>query len=197
MGQTISVWDISLNDSLSLSQTLAHGQSLLRDFHGKTIVLCNAPFRTTLGTRYGDQFLCQMDLIKAAESHGIRVLVVNDEQHELAHLFQERLIPTDGEPEYRYDSIKAFKKAEPLDDVDVLFDQVNELIKHGAQAARPDPVRQTSEIDLYGIQSPSSRRLRKQASRLQKQLEDDTPGRTRGRYVQAACESARRWKTRT
>ena len=74
-----------------------HGQSLLRDWHGKTIVLANAPFHTALGTRYADQFLSQMDLIKAAESHGIRVLVLNDNQHEIGHLFGERLIPTDGQ----------------------------------------------------------------------------------------------------
>ncbi len=177
LGQSISLWDISLNDSLSLSQQLAHGQSLLRDFHGKTIILSNAPFLTALGTRYGDQFLSQMDLIKAAESHGIRVLVVNDEQHDLAHLFRERLIPTDGEPEYRYDSISTFEKSQPADDVDVLFDQVDELIQHGAQAARPDPIRQTSEIDLYGIRSPTARRLHKQAVKLQQRLQSETPGR--------------------
>ena len=131
LGQTINVWDISLNDSLSLSEQLAHGKSLLRDLHGKTIILSNAPFQTALGTRFGDQFLSQMDLIKAAESHGIRVLVLNDDQHELGHLFRERLIPTDGEPEYRYSSIDSFEKSEPLDDVDVLFDQVDELVKHG------------------------------------------------------------------
>ncbi len=177
LGKTISLWDISLNDSLSLSQQLAHGQSLLRDFHGKTMILSNAPFFTALGTRHGDQFVSQMDLIKAAESHGIRVLVVNDDQHDLAHLFQERLIPTDGEPEYRYDSVNAFRKSQPADDVDVLFDQVDELIKHGAQAARPDPIRQTSEIDLYGIRAPSARRLQQQAVKLQRRLQNDTPGR--------------------
>ncbi|MHB0959579.1 MAG: DUF7932 domain-containing protein [Pirellulaceae bacterium] len=175
--QTINVWDISLNDSLSLSDRLAHGQSLLRDLHGKTIILSNAPFQTAVGTRFGDQFLSQMDLIKAAESHGIRLLVLNDDQHELEHMFQERLIPTDGEPEYRYSSIDSFEKAAPLDDVDVLLDQVEELVRHGAQAAQPDPIRQTSEIDLYGIRAPSAKRLRRQAEALQRNLQNNAPGR--------------------
>lgn len=175
--QSVAVWDISLNDSLSLSDRLAHGQSLLRDFHGRTIVLPNAPFRTSLGTRYGDQFLSQMDLIKAAESHGIRLLVLNDLQHELGHLFKERLIPTDGKPEYRYESVEALEKAEPMDDVDVLFEQVDELIEHGAQAAGPDPISQTSEVDLYGIRSPNARRLQRQAARLQRRLQNASPGR--------------------
>ncbi len=175
--QTLAVWDISLNDSLSLSEQLAHGDCLLRDFHGRTMVLINAPFRTSLGTRYGDQFLSQMDLINAAESHGIRVLVVNDQQHDIAHLFTERLVPTDGEPDYRYDSLAALEKAQPLDDVDVLFEQVDELIEHGAQAARPDPTRQTSEVDLYGVRSPSATKLKKQAERLQRKLQSASPGR--------------------
>ena len=177
LGQTVAVWDISLNDSLSLSQKLVHGQNLLRDFHGRTLVLTNAPFQTSLGIRHGDQFIGQMDLIKAAESHGIRVLVVNDEKRDLAHLFQERLIPTDGQPEYRYDSLEALENAEPLDDVDVLMNSVDELIKHGSNAARPDPISQTSEVDLYGIRSPNAKRLRKQAIELQQNLQNDSPGR--------------------
>lgn len=177
LDQTISVWDISLNDSLSLSEQLAHGRSLLRDFHGRTIVVSNAPFHTALGTRHGDEFLSQMDLIKAAASHDIRLLLINDQQRDLAHLFQERLVPTDGEPEYRYDSLRALQRSAPLDDVDVLFEQVDELIAHGARAARPDPMRQTSEVDLYGVFSPSERRLRKEAERLQRRMQEESPGR--------------------
>jgi hypothetical protein len=177
VGQKINVWDISLNDSLSLSEQLAHGQNLLRDLHGKTIILSNAPFQTALGTRYADQFLSQMDLIKAAASHDIRLLIVNDGQRDLNHLFHERLIPTDGEPEYRYGSVKSFLKSEPLEDVDVLFDQVDELVRHGAKAARPDPLRQTSDIDIYGVRSPSARRLRRQAADLQRRLQHRAPGR--------------------
>ncbi len=177
VNQSINVWDISLNDSLSLSDKLVHGQNLLRDFHGKTIVLSNGAFSTVLGERHGDQFLSQMDLIKAAESHNIRVLVLNDENHDLAHVFRERLIPTDGEPEYFYGSEKAFFQAQPWDKDDVLFHQVDELVEHGAKAAQPDPIRQTSEIDLYGIRSPNAKRLQRQATRLQQRLQNRTPGR--------------------
>ncbi len=177
LGQTINIWDISLNDSLTLSERLQHGSNLFRDFHGKTIILSNGQFDTAKGIRFGDQFISQMDLIKAAESHNIRILVVNDLQHEIEHLFRERLIPTDGEPEFRYSSIKAFEKKKPDDDVDVLFDQVKELIEHGSKAAQPDPIRQTSEIAIWGIRSPNEKRLQRQAAALQKQLEHATPGR--------------------
>lgn len=177
LGLRLNVWDISLNDSLSLSAELEHGQNLLRDFHGKTVVLSNAPFSTAIGTRYGEQFVSQMDLIHAIASHSMRVLVLNDPQHNLSHLFQERLIPTDGEPEYRYGSASALIRAKPLDDVDVLFDQVDELVRHGHRAARPDPLRQTSEVDLFGIRSPHPSRLRRQAQRLQRRLQHAAPGR--------------------
>jgi len=177
LGQTVNVWDISLNDVLSLAERLAHGQSLLRDWHGKTIVLANGPFQTALGTRYADQFLSQMDLIRAAASHGIRILVVNDREHEISHLFGERLIPTDGEPEYRHASIQSFEKSKPLDDVDVLLDQVDELVRHGARAAQVDPTGQTTEIDLYGIRAPNAKRLQRQARRLQRRLQHQVPGR--------------------
>ncbi len=177
LGRKLAVWDISLNDELSLSDRLAHGQNLLRDFHGRTIVLSNAPFDTALGSRYGDQFLSQMDLIKAAESHQIRFLVVNADTHDVSYLFQERLIPTDGQPEYRYDSVREFEKQRPQDDVDQLFEQVQELIQHGAQAAQADPIRQTSQIDVYGWRSPSAKRLRRQAIRLQRKLQNAVPGR--------------------
>lgn len=177
VNQSINVWDISLNDSLSLSEKLVHGQNLLRDFHGKTIVLTNGAFATVLGERHGDQFLSQMDLIKAAESHNIRLFVLNEENHDLAHVFRERLIPTDGEPEYFYGSEKAFFKAQPWDKDDVLFHQVDELVEHGAKAAQPDPIRQTSEIDLYGVRSPNAKRLARQATQLQQRLQNGTPGR--------------------
>jgi hypothetical protein len=177
LGQTINIWDISLNDSLTLSERLQHGTNLLRDFHGKTIILSNGPFDTSKGIRFGDQFVSQMDLIKAAESHNIRIMVLNDLQHEIEHLFQERLIPTDGEPEFRYSSIRAFEKKKPDDDVEVLFDQVKELIEHGSKAAQPDPIRQTSEIAIWGIRSPNAKRLQRQAADLQAQLEHATPGR--------------------
>ena len=182
LGKRINIWDISLNDSLSLSEVLGHGDNLLRDFHGKTIVLANGAFDTSLGTKYGDQFISQMDLIKAAESHGIRVVVVNAADHDVAHLFRERLVPTDGEPEFRYPSIASFRRRQPMDDASTLLDQVRELVDHGSKAAKPDPLAQTSEISLSGIRSPSAKRLRRQAIRLQRQLETGTPGR---RYVVA------------
>ncbi|MBM4088461.1 MAG: hypothetical protein FJ276_03390 [Planctomycetes bacterium] len=192
LGQRMNVWDISLNDSLTLSDSLAHGQNLLRDFHGRTIVLCNAPFATPLGTRYGDQFVTQMDLIKAAESHDIRVLVVNDDQHDVTHLFKERLVPTDGDPEYHYSSMGDFKKAKPLSDVDLLFHQVEELVQHGTKAAKPDPMRQTSEIIVHGIRSPKSARLKRQAERLKRQLEAKEPGRRVVVMYSLPAESGRR-----
>ena len=49
VNQSINVWDISLNDSLSLSEKLVHGQNLLRDFHGKTIVVNEARPRKDQG----------------------------------------------------------------------------------------------------------------------------------------------------
>ncbi len=177
LGQTINIWDISLNDSLTLSRRLQHGKNLLRDFHGKTIILSNGPFETSKGIRFGDQFLSQMDLIKAAESHNIRILVLNDSQHEIEHLFKERLVPTDGEPEFRYSSIKSFDRKQPDDDVDALLDQVKELIEEGSKAAQPDPIRQTSEIAIWGIRSANETRLKQQAEKLQRQLEHATPGR--------------------
>lgn len=180
LGKRINIWDISLNDSLSLSDVLGHGDSLLRDFHGKTIVLANGAFDSVLGTKYADQFISQMDLIKAAESHNIRLLVVNDASHDVAHLFHERLVPTDGQPEFRYSSVTAFHRRQPMDDVTTLLGQVQELVDRGAKAARPDPLAQTSEISLSGIRAPRVGRLRRQAARLQRQLEYGTPGR---RYV--------------
>jgi hypothetical protein len=177
LGQTINIWDISLNDSLTLSKRLLHGSNLFRDFHGKTIILSNGPFDTSKGIRFGDQFISQMDLIKAAESHNIRIMVLNDFQHEIDHLFQERLIPTDGEPEFEYSSVRAFEKKQPDEDVDVLFDEVKEIIEHGTKAAKPDPIRQTSEIEIWGIRSPNEKRLKRQAAALQAQLEHATPGR--------------------
>jgi hypothetical protein len=182
LGKRLNIWDISLNDSLSLSDVLGHGDNLLRDFHGKTIVLANGAFDTSLGKKYGDQFISQMDLIKAAESHGIRVLVINAADHDVQHLFRERLVPTDGQPEFRYPSISAFRRRQPMDDASTLLSQVRELVDYGAKAAKPNPLGQTSEISLSGIRSPSAKRLRRQAARLQRQLEEGTPGR---RYVVA------------
>jgi hypothetical protein len=180
LGERINIWDISLNDSLSLSDVLGHGDSLLRDFHGKTIVLANGAFETVLGTKYADQFISQMDLIKAAESHNIRLLVLNDANHDVAHLTRERLVPTDGQPEFRYSSVEAFRRRQPMDDVTTVLGQVQELVEHGVKAAQLDPLAQTSQIFMAGIRSPSIGRLRKQATHLQRQLEYGTPGR---RYV--------------
>ena len=105
-GQKINVWDISLNNALSLSEERQGGENLLRDFHGKTIILTNGAFKTLHGQRHGDQLLSQMDLIRAAESHGIRILVVNEEGHDVRPLFEDRLIPTDGRPRDVGDSVK-------------------------------------------------------------------------------------------
>ena len=175
MGKPFNIWDVSLHDQLSLGGALAHGDSLLRDFHGNTIVLSNYEFDTIKGKRHGEQFLSQMDLIRALESHGMRMLVLNDEQRDATPLLRERLIPTDGEPEYRYSSIQAFLRASDSEG-DALLADLKEMVERRDKAAKHNPLFRTSRIAISGIRRPNRRRLKRLAERLHRRLEVENPG---------------------
>jgi hypothetical protein len=170
----VNIWDVSWEDSLSLGDRLRHGGDLLGDFRDKTIVLSDAVFQTVLGPRRGDQYLSQLDLTRAFEGHGIRLLVLNEQGHDALQLLRERLVPVDSEIEHRYSSKRDFFQNTALGK----FDRLRGC--QAAQASGWDPLEYTSAISIYGILPANRRRLRRHAVKLQQKLESVAPG---TRYV--------------
>jgi hypothetical protein len=176
LGKHINIWDISWEDEFSLSQKRRDGESLLRDFHGGTIVLTNSAFQTVLGLRYGDQYVSQVDLIRALESHGIRLLMLNEPDHDVSAVVRDGLVPIDVEAEHPFYSIEDF-----LREVERVPGSARSAILGGAAEpsdtrVQPNPLEQTSAIRVYGVFSPNVNRLQRQALQLQYNLENLRPG---------------------
>ena len=197
MGRKVNIWDISLNNELSLSRELDHGFNLLRDFHGHTIVITNNAFETINGTRFGDQFLSQMDLIRAGESHNIGIVLLNPKGHNVDSLFTLRLYPTEEqEVEYEFDSVKEFSAGTNSEWVDAeLTHDVDEMmLYHGKDASKLDPTRMTSRIKIFGRYKPDAKKLRKIAREVQLSVERANPGRRVMAMVKVNPYTGTTWK---
>jgi hypothetical protein len=176
LGKRINTWDVSWEDEFSLSERRRGGQSLLRDFHGGTIVLSNSAFQTVLGLRHGIQYVSQVDLIRALESHGIRLLVLNEPDRDVSVLVRDGLVPIDVEAEHRFFSTKDFLSKIERSPAYARSAFLGSSAEPDDKTVRPDPLEQTSAIKVYGVFSPRAKRLRRQAVRLQRKLENSRPG---------------------
>ncbi len=196
MGRNVNIWDISLNNELSFSQDNEHGANLLRDFHGQTIVMTNNAFETINGSRHADQFLSQMDLIRAGESHDIGLVVLNPKGHNIDSMFTLRLYPTEEqEIEYEFDSVKEFSAGTNSEWMDAeMLNDVGEMVEYHADRAKLDPTRMTSLIRIHGRFKPDKEKLVKIARKVQLSVEQANPGRRVMAKVKVNDYGERTWK---
>jgi hypothetical protein len=176
LGKHVNIWDISWEDEFSLSQRRRGGQSLLRDFHGGTIVLSNSAFQTVLGIRHGAQCISQVDLIRALASHGIRLLVLNEPDGDVSVLVRDGLVPIDVDAEHHFSSTKDFLREIQRGSAIAGSAFLGSSAEPQDTSVRPNPLDQTSVIEVHGVFSPRAKRLHRQARRLQRKLENCRPG---------------------
>lgn len=94
-GSGIDIWDISYYGFLDLAKKLKHGESLLEQWRGMTIIIPNNYFTTPEGTTSAFAQLCKTQFLHAAADFDINFYIVGDSQTSDSEQLATALIPVE------------------------------------------------------------------------------------------------------
>jgi len=100
LGMSADVWDLSLNGFMDFSEDADFRHALLKDFAGRTVVLLNNEFRTSVGEDaalrrvQAEDFLSKGQFLKAAAEYAVNFLLVGETGSDEQGLLRSLLTPT-------------------------------------------------------------------------------------------------------